>query len=139
MSDVLRQEIFEFLSNYHFGVIATVSDAKPEAAIVGFKVSNDLTMLIGTSIKTRKFANIQSNPHIAIAIGDVKGEVQYEGTVTQHKPNESWEEVEARFGKLPGFEKYRNDPDEIWLLVKPSWLRLTMHESPNRIEEVSFS
>ncbi len=139
MSPELKGEVLGVLSNYWFGVIATVdTEGRPEAAIVGFACSPELEMLVGTSLKTRKYANVQQNSHVAIAIGDQKAEVQYEGDVTLLEPDAAWDEIATRFGKLPGFEKYRNDPDERWLLISPTWLRLTVHENPNRVEEVIF-
>jgi len=127
------------LSQHFLCVISTVgADSKPESAIVGFAKNDDLELLVGTPFTTRKYKNAQQNPHVAVVVGDTKAAVQYEGKVTLLEPNKAWDDIETRFGKLPGFEKYRNDPDERWLLIKPTWIRLTIHETPNRVEEVAF-
>src|ERR1700757_5048617 len=78
----LKDSILEFIADYSLCVISTVGqDAKPEAAIVGFSHTEQLELIIGTSNKSRKYANLLQNSHVAIVIGDEIGEVQYEGKV----------------------------------------------------------
>ena len=136
MTDELKTEVLEVASRFHLCVLATVnSESAPEAAIVGFSVDQDLEVLFGTSKTTRKYANLQQNPRVAITIGDYKAEIQYEGTAKEIDLHEA----EQRFGATPGIEKYREDLNQTWWLTTPQWLRLTVHETPNRVVEARLA
>ena len=51
-------------------VIATVGEnGEPEAALIGFGQTDDLTLVIGMSGKSRKYKNIMGNPKLALVIG----------------------------------------------------------------------
>lgn len=58
------------MNNTPLTVISTVNaDGKPEAAVIGFGQTKNLENVLGTSNTSRKYANIQRDPHIALAIG----------------------------------------------------------------------
>lgn len=136
MTNELRQEVLDVLAQHTLCVVATVNtQSLPEAAIVGFRAGAELELLFGTSRKTRKYANLQQNPHVAITVGDFEAEVQYEGSARQI----NLQDAEQQFGTTPGMEKYRDSPDQTWWKVTPGWLRLTVHETPSRVEEVTFA
>ncbi len=136
MNDALKKQVLDILAKYPLCVVATVNaKSMPEAAIVGLRASAELEILFGTSRKTRKYANLQRNPRVAITVGDFEAEVQYEGLAQQI----DLQDAERQFGTTPGMEKYRNSPDQTWWKVTPGWLRLTVHENPNRVEEVTFA
>lgn len=140
MSDAVKKEVSDIMAKHVLCVLSTVGpEQKPESAIVGFSHSDNLQLLIGTSSQTRKFANLQTNPHVAVVVGDEEAEVQYEGTVRILSNSEEDGRVRAHFAKVPGASKYRDDPSQVYLLITPTWLRLTMHEDPNRVEELRFA
>lgn len=125
----LKQVIVEFMAGYSLCVIATVGqDARPESALVGFSHTEELELIIGTSIKSRKYANLRENPHVAIVIGDEKGEVQYEGDIEILPNGEYRNMVEtAHIKKLPGAAEYREDPNQVYMKVRPTWIRFLKH------------
>jgi general stress protein 26 len=127
--DNVKDSILDFMTNHSLCVISTVGqDAKPESAIVGFSHTERLELIIGTSNKSRKYANLFQNPHVAVVIGDEKGEVQYEGSVVI-LPNDDYKNMveEAHINKLPGAAEYRENPDQVYLKVQPSWIRFLKH------------
>jgi hypothetical protein len=65
------------------------------------------------------------------------GEVQYEGEVEVISVPE-YESLtkEGRFELMPGFDKYRQDPTQVYLLIKPTWIRFIVHGDEDRIEEL---
>ncbi|HEY4160833.1 MAG TPA: pyridoxamine 5'-phosphate oxidase family protein [Candidatus Saccharimonadales bacterium] len=137
MKGGVKREALEVMSRHHLCVISTVDEhAKPESAIVGFSQSDKLELLVGTSVLTRKYANVQRNSHVAVVIGDETAEVQYEGTIQQLGKVELDGLLKGHFEKLPGTTKYLGDPNQAWFLITPTWLRLTVHETPNRVEEM---
>lgn len=135
----MNEKITEFLSKHILCTISTVTpDAKPEAAYVGFRHNKQLEMLIGTSKLSRKYQNLQQNPHIALVVADFEGEVQYEG-VAEEVSLGSYDELTAAavFETLPGIEKYRNDPNQTFFRIKPTWLRFIQHGSTDQITEMT--
>lgn len=133
----MKDAMFEFLDNRELCVIATVgADSKPESAVVGFSYTRDLTIIIGTSKKSRKFANLVQNPHVAIVVGDEEGEMQYEGIVEILESGAYKDMVEqAHIAKLPGAAEYRDDPDQKYIKITPMWVRFLKHGADGGLEE----
>lgn len=135
----MNQQVSDYLSKHILCTISTVTpDAKPEAAYVGFRYNKDLEMLIGTSRLSRKYQNLQKNPHIAIVVADFEGEVQYEG-VAEEITFGSYDELVASavFETLPGIEKYRNDPNQTFFRIKPTWIRFIQHGETDQVTEMT--
>lgn len=136
MTDELKRTVLETLRQYPIGVVATVNEQKlPEAAIVGLAANDDLQVLFGTSNLTRKYRNLQENPHVAITVGDFEAEVQYEGTAQAI----SLDDAKENFPRVPGGERYLSDPTQTWWQVTPTWMRLTVHAQPERVEEMRLA
>jgi len=137
--DSLKNVILQFIADYSLCVIATVGqNTKPESAIVGFSHTEQLELVIGTSNKSRKYANLLQNPQIAIVIGGEAGEIQYEGTV-EIIPNGHYRDMveKAHIKKLPGAAEYRDDPDQVYLKVKPTWIRFLKHGAGGGLQELT--
>jgi len=118
-----------FLDERVLGVIATVDGtARPEAAYVGYACNDAYELVIGTSNQSRKVKNIGQNQSIAFVVADLTGEVQYEGEAEQIAA-ETYEAMltAGTFKKLPGFDKYRDDPTQVYLQIKPTWARFIVH------------
>ncbi len=109
---------------------------KPESAIVGFTHTERLELIIGTSNKSRKYANLSQNPHVAVVIGDESGEIQYEGDV-EILPNGEYKNMveEAHIEKLPGAADYREDPSQAYIKVHPTWIRFLKHGENGGLQE----
>jgi nitroimidazol reductase NimA-like FMN-containing flavoprotein (pyridoxamine 5'-phosphate oxidase superfamily) len=132
-----KQDAATFLEARIFCVIATVNDqGRPEAAFVAYSSNNDLEMIIGTSNSSRKYANILQNSAVALVIADTAGEIQYEGKA-EVITSQDYESLMAkgRFKKLSGFDKYRDDPTQVYLRIQPTWLRLIVHGEADQIAE----
>lgn len=134
----MKDEVNSILAEHYLCVMSTVAqDSLPEAAIVGYSHGENLELLIGTSCKSRKYKNLMENPHVAIVIGDETAEVQYEGAARELGGDELQHHLKTHFAKLPGTTKYLNNPNQRWLLVTPTWLRLLVHGDEDKIEEMS--
>lgn len=135
----MKDQVSVFLSKFIFCVIATVTrENKPESAFVGFRHSQDLELLIGTSNLSRKYQNLQQNPHVAVVIADTSGEVQYEGDAQEISLKEYDQLIASgQFEALPGIEKYRNDPNQTFFKITPTWLRLIQHGETDAIAEMT--
>ena len=135
--DTLKDLILEFMTSHPLCVIATAShDLKPESAIVGFTHTERLELIIGTSNKSRKYANLVQNPHVAIVVGDESGEIQYEGNVEILPDGDYKDMVEkAHIEKLPGAAEYREDPNQVYIKVHPTWIRFLKHGVSGGLQE----
>jgi general stress protein 26 len=126
-----------YLDERFLGVISTVSkDSKPESAYVGYSCNDRFELIIGTSRNSRKADNIAANSAVSIVVADLTGEVQYEGVAEPIK-TEDYESMiaEGRFKKLPSFDKYRQDPTQIYLCIKPTWARFILHGDADQTVE----
>jgi general stress protein 26 len=133
----MKDKMLSFLTERKFCVISTVdSNGQPESAFVAF-TNDGLDIFIGTSNKSRKFANLTANPSVAIVIADETGEVQYEGQATV-VDRQNYSEVEKNhLSQIPGSDKYRNDPTQEYVHVTPTWVRYIEHGDTDQIEEWS--
>lgn len=135
----MKDHVSAYLSKYIFCVVSTVTpESTPESAFVGYRHSSNLEFLIGTSKLSRKYQNLQNNAHVAIVVADTSGEVQYEGNaeVMSHKAYDKLV-ADGTFQALPGIEKYRGDPNQVFLKVTPIWLRFIQHGETDQITEMT--
>lgn len=132
-----KDMMLEFMTARALCVISTVgSDSRPESAIVGFSHTEQLELIIGTSNKSRKYANLSQNQHVAVVIGDEGGEVQYEGRA-EILPNDQYRDMveQAHIAKLPGAAEYRENPDQVYVKISPVWIRFLKHGDGGGMQE----
>ena len=124
-----RQELKTFMEARFLCVISTVSeDSRSESAYVGYTSNDGHEIIIGTSNLSRKYKNLTQNKSVSVVIADTTGEVQYEGEA-EILSGEEYENLvtEGRFKALPGLGKYRDDPTQIYIKIKPIWIRFILH------------
>lgn len=135
----IKNQINTFLQKRMLGVISTIhDDTTPEAAYVAYRHSSQLELLIGTSRLSRKYKNILARPAVAFVVADFDGEIQYEGDAKEVTPAD-YDKLIANgvFQPLPGIEKYREDPDQSYIVVSPRWVRFILHGENDLIEELT--
>src|SRR5687767_2341326 len=123
-----KQTIRDFLHGYDLCVLSTTNaEGKPESALVGFSDNDTYKLLIGTTTSSRKYANIKTNPNISVVIGWNEGiSLQYEGVARiLQKGQELDSYLENHFTKLPGARKYKDNPEQCYIITEPRWLRYT--------------
>lgn len=126
----------KFLDEHTTCVLATVaSDGTPQAATVGFSVDESFSLLVGTNKKSRKYQNIANSKNVAVVVG-FSGDktVQIEGTVTKEIPL-SDVRVAQHYEKVPGAKRFKDYEGQTYLMVVPTWLRLTDYSSAGPIYE----
>lgn len=136
---VLKPWALTFLSERMFATISSVSEqGKPQSAFVGYSNNEDFEFLIGTSKLSRKYKNITANSAVSLVVADTKGEMQFEGVATEINNDESQDLITVSgFRALPGYDFYRNDPNQVLFKITPTWFRLINHEDRNKTEEYS--
>ena len=83
-----RADILEFMRGHSLAVQASVSPSNsPQAAVVGFIVTDEFEVFFDTLESTRKAFNLRENSRVAFVIGGLApgGErtVQYEGLAAE--------------------------------------------------------
>jgi PPOX class probable F420-dependent enzyme len=139
---VTRAELLAFLRRHRLAVIATVApDGAPEAALVGFAVTDALEIVFDTSLATRKVANLRAAPKIALVVGwDREATAQLEGVADFPEASELAELHRAYFAAYPDGVARAADPRIGYVRVRPSWARFSDFEAtPARIEELVLS
>jgi general stress protein 26 len=133
---VTRAEILAFMRCHSLAVQASVSagDA-PQAAVVGFIVTDDFEVVFDTVESTRKVANLRRNPRCALVIGGLVNRdertVQLEGIADEPTGSDLDRLKELYFARFwPGLTYIR---------VRPQWLRFCdFNQSPPVIAEFTF-
>src|SRR6266536_620305 len=117
--------IKDYLQRHKYCVIATVSaEGKPEAALVAFSESDNLEIIFGTSMDSRKFADILGNPNIAVVIGwEDQATMQYEGAARVLEDSEWAALSHKHLTKQPASANFQDSPDERYIAVTPKWIR----------------
>lgn len=123
-----RGALLAFLREQRYAVEASVSAAgQPQAAVIGFVVSDEFEIVFDTLGTTRKMANLRANPKIALAIGSLHaGEergVQYEGLADEPRGLELARVQELYFAKFPEGRVRLSWPGITYVRVRPTWLR----------------
>lgn len=138
-----KKELYQIISTMIplHGAVSTISQTgKPQVAVMGYTIASNLTMLLNTDSRSRKWANIKNNPHIALAIGwdGRQPFVQIEGVATLiTKQHRNFEEYEKNyFAKHSNSLVFKNVPTSVFIQVTPTWIKLTdPRTTPVTIEE----
>lgn len=135
--------LLEFLRSHRLAVEASVSTVtKPQAAIVGFAVSDQFEIVFDTLASTRKAENLRNNPRIALVVGGwAAGDertVQYEGDADEPVGAERKRIAEVYYSAYSDGRERAKWPGLTYFRVKPTWIRYSDYNR-NPPEIVEFS
>ncbi|WP_405599126.1 pyridoxamine 5'-phosphate oxidase family protein [Streptomyces sp. NBC_01410] len=137
-----RDELIWFLRRYKLAVQSTVTpDGAPQAAVVGFAVSDDLEIVFDTVETTRKWLNLRADPRIALVIGwDDAITAQIEG-VADFPTGAELERIQAcYFSVYPDGRDRLSWPGITHVRVRPTWVRYSdFTQDPPHIAELPMS
>jgi general stress protein 26 len=137
-----RDFLYDYMRQHRFAVLSTVSAQNtPESAYVGIAVTRELNIVFDTVSDSRKYHNLQANPHIAFVIGgDQERTLQYEGIATVPSAQQLDLLLHIYFEAFPdGKFRKENWPRIAYFCVQPRWIRYAdFGASPNQIEEINF-
>jgi general stress protein 26 len=141
---VTRAEILAFMRCHSLAVQASVSagDA-PQAAVVGFIVTDDFEVVFDTVDTTRKVANLRRNPRCSLVIGGMVNRdertVQLEGITDEPTGPELDRLKELYFARFPDGRDRQHWPGLTYIRVRPQWLRFSdFNQSSPVIAEFTF-
>jgi len=137
---VTRDELLRFLRRYRLAVLSSVgAGGAPQAAVVGFAVSDALEIVFDTLESTRKYRNLRADPRVALVIGwDHEMTAQIEG-VADFPTGAELERIRTVY-----FSAYPDGRDRLaWpgithARVRPTWARFSdFTRDPPRIVELA--
>ena len=135
-----RDELVRFLRRYKLAVQSSVAPGgAPQAAIVGFAVSDELEIVFDTVESTRKHANLRADPRIALVIGwDDAITAQIEGMADFPQGAELERIRECYFVVYPDGRDRLAWPGITHVRVRPHWVRYSdFTQDPPRIVELA--
>ena len=127
-----KAELVAFLRRHRWAVEASRdSSGAPQAAVVGFAVTDDLEVVFDTLDATRKVANLRADPRVALVIGwDDEQTVQIEGTADEPPEPERQRLQRVYFSAFPDGPSRRTWPGITYVRVRPSWIRYSDFRGP---------
>jgi len=134
--------LLAFLRAHRLAVQATASiDGAPQAAVVGYAVTDNLELVFDTLASTRKAENFRANPRMAFVIGGLKRAdertVQYEGIADEPTGAELERLKQIYYGVFPDGPTRLSWPGLIYVRVRPTWIRYSDYNSdPPEIVEL---
>ncbi|MER5460335.1 pyridoxamine 5'-phosphate oxidase family protein [Streptomyces sp. NPDC002668] len=135
-----RDELMWFLRRYKLAVQATVAqDGAPQAAVVGFAVSDEFEIVFDTVETTRKCLNLRADPRIALVIGwDDAITVQLEGVADFPTGPELERIKQCYFAAYPDGRDRLTWPGITHVRVRPTWVRYSdFTQDPQLVEELT--
>jgi general stress protein 26 len=123
-----RAELLQFMRGHSLAVQTSVSPSvAPQAAVVGFVVTDDFEVFFDTLEVTRKIHNLRRNPKIAFVIGGLTNgderTVQYEGVAEEPVGAELERLQELYFRRFPDGRERQSWPGLVYVRARPTWIR----------------
>jgi general stress protein 26 len=139
-----KNAVLEFMRSHSVAAEASVSPSgRPQAAVVGFVVTDDFEVFFDTVDSTRKAANLRQNPSISFVIGGFgvgdERTVQFQGIVDSPGGAELERLKELYFDRFPDGRDRVNWPGLVYLRARPTWIRFSdFSRAPPEIVEFDF-
>ena len=136
-----KELIHRFIDSQELAVLSSISDGKPQSALVGIAVTPGFEIVFDTVRSSRKYRNLIDNPAVSFVIGCAGVvTVQFEGTARELSGSELETYRAIYFAKWPEGPERLNWPGITYVAVKPHWIRYSdFGAQPSVIEELVFS
>jgi general stress protein 26 len=135
--------LLAFMREHRLAVQCSGSpNGAPQAAVVGFAVTNQLELVFDTLASTRKAKNLRANPRVAFVIGGLTAgderTLQLEGIADEPDGAELERLKQAYYEVFPDGPNRLSWPGLIYVRVRPTWIRYSDYNcNPPEIVELS--
>jgi general stress protein 26 len=133
-----RSDLLKFLRQHRLAVEASVApDGAPEAAVIGYAVSDALELIFDTVEATRKVGNLRADPRVALVVGwDKETTVQLQGVADFPTGDELKRLLEVYFTVFPDGRQRAAWTGVTHVRVRPTWVRYGdfNHDPPRFVE-----
>jgi general stress protein 26 len=136
-----RAELVQFMRTHRWAVQTSVAPSgAPQAALVGFVVTEELELFFDTLDVTRKLQNLRRNPKIAFVVGGWNDgderTVQYEGVADEPRGAELDRLKKLYFARFPDGPQRQDWPGLVYVRARPTWIRYSdFNRNPPEILE----
>ena len=119
------EEVFDIARRKRFLVVSTVNESgAPEAALMGFALTQANEVVFDTLSTSRKAVNLTRNAAAALVIGWDDGvSLQIEGPARRPVGDDLASAKAAYFREWPDGRARENWPNIAYVVVKPKWIR----------------
>jgi pyridoxine/pyridoxamine 5'-phosphate oxidase len=130
-----RPELLAWLRAHKLGVEASLhGDGRPQAAVVGIAVSDELELVFDTVTTSRKYDNLRRDPRCAFVWWDGDVTVQLEGLAEEMRGADVGRAQTVYFAAFPDGPERAAWPTIAYFRVRPTWIRTSdFSASPPRI------
>jgi pyridoxine/pyridoxamine 5'-phosphate oxidase len=118
-------DVFAFVASKRLAVVTTVTpDCAPQAALVGFALAPDRSLVFDTVAGSRRIANLRQNRRVAVVVGwDEETTVQIEGIARDPDQSAGAAAIAAYLAAWPDGRPRAGWPDIRYVVIRPTWLR----------------
>jgi general stress protein 26 len=137
------QELLAFIRTHRLAVQASVTSAgAPQAALVGFAVTDAFELVFDTLAATRKVTNLRENSSVALVIGgwvaSDERTLQIDGVADEPQGADHERIREAYFTAWPDGRARQAWPGLTYVRVRPTWIRYSdFNQQPPLVVEFS--
>jgi pyridoxine/pyridoxamine 5'-phosphate oxidase len=136
-AEMTLEEVFDIAKTKRYLVVSTVNESgAPEAALMGFALTQAKEVVFDTLSTSRKAVNLARNPAAALVIGwDDNISLQIEGIARRPAGNDLASAKAAYFGEWPDGRARENWPNIAYVVVQPKWIRYANYSGAPVVEE----
>jgi general stress protein 26 len=134
------EDVFDIVRRKRLLVVSTVDPANaPEAALLGFALTQQNEIVFDTLSDSRKAHNLARNPAAALVVGwDDNVSIQIEGEARRPEGDDLAGAKEAYFREWPDGREREHWPNIAYFVVRPRWLRYSNYSGVPVIEEFTL-
>ena len=131
------EEIFDIAKRKRFLIVSSVNESgAPEAALMGFALTQANEVVFDTLTSSRKAVNLSRNPATALVIGwDDNISLQIEGEARRPVGDDLASAKAAYFRQWPDGRARETWPDIAYVVVQPKWIRYSNYSGAPVVEE----
>jgi pyridoxine/pyridoxamine 5'-phosphate oxidase len=131
------EEIFDIAKRNRFLIVSTVNESgAPEAALMGFALTEAREIVFDTLSTSRKAVNLARNPDAALVIGwDDNISLQIEGIARRPIGEDLASAKAAYFREWPDGRAREDWPNIAYVVVQPKWIRYSNYSGAPVVEE----
>jgi pyridoxine/pyridoxamine 5'-phosphate oxidase len=134
------EQIFNIARSKRYLIVSTVNESgAPEAALMGFALTQANEVVFDTLSTSRKAVNLARNPAAALVIGwEENISLQIEGVARRPVGDDLASAKAADFSQWPDGRARENWSDIAYLVVQPKWIRYSNYSGAPVVQEFAL-
>jgi pyridoxine/pyridoxamine 5'-phosphate oxidase len=134
------EQIFNIARSKRYLIVSTVNESgAPEAALMGFALTQANEVVFDTLSTSRKAVNLARNPAAALVIGwEENISLQIEGVARRPVGDDLASAKAAYFRQWPDGRARENWSDIAYLVVQPKWIRYSNYSGAPVVQEFAL-